>query len=1002
MWEYDVPPEVSATSADSSRAVEPKKLLANFERLSIGSGPGVYKSARTRGESVALPPQEAASKLESRNPSARPSESLSHPHHETAHSHLGTIHRRALPLNHEEREKREELEKMKAEFAFPTTLFEATSSVVVDYDRAETSKLMTRTSFLRQDDLQPPSNENSIELTAYLPPIRDKAGLILAAEKAVARYNYRQLTFAREIIRHWRLRALRDSEYHQIQWELASIKDSRILASQVLAIWRDSIYWKLLEKRVSFHRAQMASLKCWGIWKRKMLLKTRQKELIHQNILMRKIFRAWKVEADSTRTKIVHFQLRNYVRTWRQRLLQSRAMEVIAQRRYERDLKYRAYWTMFYEYCNIRAPQIKAANLKRITFRSLRARLATTREHAALADDLRCYSILGRYLNLWRRDLVWTQDMALKADEERRYTLLYNAILCWRKEARLEPLIRQCLETRTTNRLNTFISVWRSRLRQIQAADHVKKINLLKSSIKSWRLQLRLLQHSKYVKSIRLSIWFDKYSAALADRCYKYHVWRRWFQMWQYRLHCLVGLQEKADYRIRIGLYRQLESGGLLCLQHKMKQLQQMRLSAFELQKKRLIQTAIRQFREKNRDLNLKTSWSASANYFFLAKKFVTVWKQSYEKRKRQHRKEIYKQVVHKRLLRIKTQALNAIVVRYETTLSLNAISYDFFQSGCRLHVAQIISCWGNSMKRLDELRTQADAFRIRQIVSSAQSLWIQRLGSIYELDHLCETYLEITRKDKLIIIFKKINNARFRRKLDIVGADMFRQRVITNRKKAIFRSWHWLVQERLDRRRLDEQLNRELALQGQHDPNPDQIHENSKGGLSPELVVAWERLDRGESSMDGTEGVSILDVDEWIPHTAKSKLPIHTGGLARIPQTPSVRAARARALMEGRDSSVSTLKSKPISTTPLLSPTRRFSKSLFGQSVIRNRPGSLALQFSQSMSSRLRQGIRELDDNQSDLERESSYGVGSADDDDIKTSGSTTTAAATNDSPRR
>ncbi|RVD89953.1 uncharacterized protein DFL_000939 [Arthrobotrys flagrans] len=929
--------------------------------------------------------------------------------------HPSLLQRKKLPPTDGERRKREELEKMKAEFAFPTSLFETTSEVGLrPAEEMETAP--TRASFLNREDFEDQNDiHESPEQTAYIPPIRDKAGLIAAAEKAVTRFNNRRITFAGDILKHWRMRTYKAADYHQLQWELACCKDQRVLASQVLDVWRTGVYWKSLERRVTIRRQRTILLRCIDIWRTKALLKAQRKATIDRNMLMRKVFRAWKAHAQSTADKIRQFQLANSLRKWRQRLAQNRAMEEVARRRYDSDLKFRAYWTLFYGYCNIRAPQLNELRLKRFAVQLMQSRIETLRENERIADDLYCFSLLKKYFRMWRSDLAWTRDIAAKADEERRYMLLYKGVLTWRREARYAPLVRQQQGNHDANQATELIALWRSRLRQIKAADHVNKTNVLKTMFRSWRLKLRLKEHENYVKSVYLSAWFDRYSAALADRCYQYHMWRRWLQGWRGRLQTMRDCEAVADDFVDSGIHSKLKLAGVQALRIRLYKMQELEDKANDFRRRRLLAAAFGSLLQKKENVDQLNAISASAAYFLGAKKLVKVWQQTMGKHKRQHRKDAYNQVVRNRALRIRAQAFNSLLAKHESIVALNVTAHDFFESGCKVQAGNLLVEWKERTRDVQELRSHAIEFRQGQLMAFGLEALTKKLQSVRNLYHLAETYNEISRKDRLGGMFKKLKNAQFHRKLESVRADMFRERAEANRRKSIIRSWYWASQERIDRRNINDQLNREMFLEEERQIEEHRQMEAAEDQLAREQRLhtrrrGYGRSEVGERSILGPEGLSMLDVSQWVnSNSAATQQPPST--IARIPQTPSARAARARALLETRNTAAPITRLKLVSTTPVSSPSRKFSKSIapFRRSIS-GKPADL--RFTQSLSSRLRQEIKEVDDEDEPSiallkridwdENEQLPNIYEADDSHLKMSGGSTTAVATHDSPGR
>ncbi|KAK6537697.1 hypothetical protein TWF694_011868 [Orbilia ellipsospora] len=1015
MWQYEVPPKtapspiknpISFSTSQISANIGPITITFKTNRRPIGPDGAMVKPLPNPritllDDEDAITPKMITAGKEN----IRVNNGLSSPH-------PSMLHRRKLPPTDEEKRQRERLEQMKAEFAFPTSLLETASEVGLRQpDEMETP--LTRASFLNEEDFEDQNDEtNSPEQTAYIPPIRDKAGLIAAAEKAVVRYNTKQIAFAGDIIKHWRAHAYRAAEYHQLQWDLACSKDQRVLASQVFDVWRVGVYWSTLERRVALQRRLIILTNCVEIWRTKAVLKSQRKEIINRNMLMRKFFRAWKAQSEKMKDKIRIFKLTVQFKKWKQRFALNRGSAEIARQRYCRDLKYRAYWTLFYGYCNIRAPQLNEHRLKRFAIQILRDRIAATLESERVASELYYFSLLKKIFRMWYGDLVWTREIAAKADEERRYQLLYKGVLSWRREARFAPLVRQQQDTHDVNQATALLALWKNRLRQIRAADHVNKINVLKTLFRSWRLRLRTKQHEKYVKSVYLSTWFDRYSGALADRCYQYHVWKQRLHEWREKLRCMRDVEVAAEDFASTSVYAKLKLGVLELFRARLVQVRDLEDKANTFRKRKLLAIAMSGLALKQNQLVQMRAWSNSAAYFLGAKKIWKIWIQALEKRKRQHRKESYNQVVRNRALRLKTLAFNTLLTRHDAISSLEVTAEDFFESGCRVQATNLVMLWREKLRHARGLQSFATEFRSNQLVAMAMSALEQRLYSIRDLYHLSETYNEISRKDKAANILKRLKIAHFHHKLESVKADMFRQRADVNRQKAIFRAWYWGYRERYERRQVDDQWNREFVLDKERQHEDSQQLKLTKDQLERESHLHAERRSRtrsevGDVSILGPEGLSMLDVGEWINSNSAS-IPLSSTNTSRIPQTPSARAARARAILEGRNT-ISTTRLKLNSTTPTASPSQRFSRSIrpFSRSIT-SRPD---LRFTQSLSSKLRREIKEVDEDEDRSsvflkgidwdENEQLPNIDETEDENRKMSGSTT-AVATQESPGR
>ncbi|KAF3917434.1 hypothetical protein ABW21_db0207348 [Orbilia brochopaga] len=224
-----------------------------------------------------------------------------------------------------------------------------------------------------------------------------------------------------------------------------------------------------------------------------------------------------------------------------------------------------------------------------------------------------------------------------------------------------------------------------------------------------------------------------------------------------------------------------------------------------------------------------------------------------------------------------------------------------------------------------------------------------------------------------------------------------------------MFKTWHWRAWEKIEQRQVNDQFDREFALEDQRRLEDQRQQELVESQIAREQQTNPHRRSRiGERSIVGPEGLSMLDVSEWIKTNSATAPTAPSSNLSRMPQTPSARAAKARAFLESRNSAAQISRLKLVSTTPAASPLKRFSRSIapFRRSI----SGRSDMRFTQSLSSRLREEVKEDDDpDQSTAfltridwdENEQLPNVYEAEDENAKTSGSTT-AVATQGSPGR
>ena len=310
-------------------------------------------------------------------------------------------------------------------------------------------------------------------------------------------------SISRKVFRRWRRATETISTDHRAMMTMAMARDADILRRQAFEQWRivymvkkhaieTERFFSHLERKANKARNLYLLTKAFTHWAECASDELRRTSVARRHILRTRYFNAWKEITVVNDLKVRRQGLRKFFSLWTCRINIALASKHQAVTVYHHNLVRSIYWRWFWNFCETRAPEWKAARLKKQLF---------------LRWRLRVYSGIQRYMhvdallkaNLQRRCLLHWLDKAQKvltfgplADSFRARMILAKSLLVWRLECQHLPIARRISTMVDWRIAYSVFSVLLQRYTIGRRAGEVSRQRVVRNSWTQWNDRLRV------------------------------------------------------------------------------------------------------------------------------------------------------------------------------------------------------------------------------------------------------------------------------------------------------------------------------------------------------------------------------------------------------------------------------------------------------------------------------------------------------------------------------
>ena len=709
--------------------------------------------------------------------------------------------------------------------------------------------------------------------------------------------NYRIRSIARDAVDWWCFAAFQARDQHEHMQRLAAAHDKEILLRQAFEYWRLRLhgrkraaeterFFNRLETRATKARDLFLLSKAFSHWAQCTQEEVLRTSDARQHILSTKYFRAWREFTIINQLKMRRQGLRKFFGVWKQRHIVTITDEIRANLMRHESLSRNAYWHWFWDFCERRAPEWRAARLKR---KCLFRCVAAFRNNVRLSQQVMLQSV-----NLSRKKVMlpWLEKARIinsasrKADAFHERNQAAHALQAWRTYTQYSPCARQVSNMVDWRVAGETFSTFVLRFRFEKQAESVNRLRIMRNAWTQWNDRLRWLSLARriddrfLIESLYMWVIAERY--LLLHRFSKERLKQRTLS--RLKQHCTLRQAEREKGRQVIEeVQRRSRMQSFIQLWHsQLGSYRQDERIAFEFGAPKVAQDALQLWIRSSthvRDLN---SMAKHANFYFFTKKCYKRWQSATTNSKRQKRRDAYVQVRRRSKMNLAAEILQ----QWRTLSAQNQDMQQqasFFNQGHFLRIGtNLFDHWRHQADVRSKQDYQATQHHDRRLLERHFYTWVERLEDQARLEETAELNNDARVKNIASNWCNKLRLKIIELKGREANAENLRAWYEKRRFRNILRHWHGQTPGKLDRTHEDTTF---LSRTKRAEP---QVGADDHGGST-------------RRAEDWTE----FDIGDWIPalEAQSSSTPL-PGYLS----TPSKRAARAKALVR-------------VSTTPVGTP---------------------------------------------------------------------------------
>lgn len=720
--------------------------------------------------------------------------------------------------------------------------------------------------------------------------------------------HYRVDLVVHDIIRKWRIAAVKAVVDHRAMEASAVTYDKNILVRQGFEHWRarhhenkqvaeKQKFFDHLERRAGKARDLFLLTKAFTHWAECAYDEASRASLARRHILRLKYFNAWRKITVVNGIKVRRQGLRKFYRIWKQHSIGNRIDEANAASMCDETLLRTMYWRWFWAFCEKRAPQWSAARLKARYFAlwAIKPPQILQREHqisTSLTERAKKFVLL-QWLEKTRAIMSGSQQ-AISFHNRKLATQLLAE---WRLKRQHAPLMRQVsniVDWRVAGiTFNSFVN----RYRVERHAELVNRLRIMRNAWTQWNDRLRWQTLAQQISDRfvleALYKWVIAERSALLCRL---HAQRLKQNMLMRILRRLSDIREQQNLLCQTILHNRDQRRLRLAVAAWRSRLDQHRYyerKAFEFYAPRITQEALQVWNSRSDQIRQVKRWAKNARHYFLATKFLKRWRAAVSTSRRKKRRDAY--AIFRR--KIKIDLATEVISRWRgltvQRLQMGNDSQLRYQERLLQLRSSLFDVWRTRRQLTIDWDRQADGYYRPKLAGQYLEFLLNRLRTHQELDEQAQNYAQLRIESVASGWLHKLRLQMIELKGRSNNADSIRslydKRYIHN----LLKRWH----------------AKTASQRGQLQPGTTFSTRSNRFGLQAEGEDIAGRAEEWTAFEDG------FDVGNWVPGLETST------PLPGYLRTPSKRAARAKALVRVSTTPAGT----PMQNRPKFQPTPEF-----------------------------------------------------------------------------
>lgn len=710
--------------------------------------------------------------------------------------------------------------------------------------------------------------------------------------------HYRVNTVARDAVKQWSSAAFQTRQNRKKMEALAIKYDIGILMRQGFDHWRARLdkkrqvaeterFFSHLERRAGKARDLFLLTKAFTHWAQCTHDEVLRTFTARRHILRLRYFNAWREITAVNEIKVRHQGLRKFYKIWKQRSIGSQIYEANAVSVYDETLLKTAYWRWFWNFCDGRAPQWRAARLKAkcFTLWAKRARQIAEREHhiSKILSRNTKKSALMQWLKKTRVVLSCSQQAASLS----AHSLAARSLSEWKLKRQHAPLVQRVSNMVDWRVAGTTFATFVTRYRVEHHAQAVDRLRTIRNAWTQWNDRLRWQTLARKIGDRfvleALYRWVIAERTVLLQRLHGQRLKRTMFLKLVSRLSSIKAQRNQSIQAIVRGRDQEGLHLAITTWRRQLDLQRQNERTALEFYLPRIVQEALQVWNTRSTQIRKLKGWAENARFYFLASKFLKRWRAAVAESKRKKRRNAY---VHMRR-KLKIDFATEVISRWRRLavhmIELNKDAELANQKRLLQYGSGLFDVWKSRWESAVDRNRQADDHYRKKLCERYLHIWQELLRTHHERREQAQQYVQLRTES---IAFGWLHKLRLQM-IELQGrsrnADSLRGLYDRRHIHNLLRRWQTKTAIKRGRQQPDKTSSR-----------------SKRFGLRTEGEDITGRAEDWTAFEEG------FDLGDWIPALESNSTPL-PGYLS----TPSKRAARAKALVRG-------------STTPYGTPSQR------------------------------------------------------------------------------
>jgi hypothetical protein len=222
------------------------------------------------------------------------------------------------------------------------------------------------------------------------------------------------------------------------QIEMADRHYRHILLPLTFETWKQKWrYFAVLQRRVERDRIKVILARCLEWWRYRNQLILKQNDRIHNEVALRRTFKAWLSQICVKRQRMESLTLSNVMERWKEKASTTRDLHAMAENWSRRHTIHRYWKEWFFRTCSVKTVQYYQIKLKHRTLGQWKFRTQRAQQLNRHAGYMARKNIAISTLTKWKAATQKFSGQKERAKEYWRQNILFKYISIWRKNQQL-------------------------------------------------------------------------------------------------------------------------------------------------------------------------------------------------------------------------------------------------------------------------------------------------------------------------------------------------------------------------------------------------------------------------------------------------------------------------------------------------------------------------------------------------------------------------------------